>query len=159
MTRLSAETRPAPCKASGRRTSIRIVCQDGLAALGLWRGPPVPVPPARLTRDIGEPGLLSSHNSPGAWDKSCHRAPAPLLDHSHCPVERVPGVVPVDVPVNQRPGSPNIFHPPWGCRSVPPCSHTARPHAPPIPLLRDICARIAAFAFSPTTPAFSVASL
>lgn len=55
MTRLSAKTWPAPCKASGRRTSIRIVCQDGLAALGLWRGPPVPVPPALSRGTLASP--------------------------------------------------------------------------------------------------------
>lgn len=157
MTRLSAGTLAGPLQ--GKRTSIpdRVPRQTRSSGEGLERASSSSAS-SSLTRDIGDPGwpgLLSSHNPPGAWDKSCHRAPAPLPDHSHCPVDGVPGGA--SGCASQSAGW-TIFHPP--CRSVPPCSHprascllpTARPHAPPIPLLRDICARIAAFAFSPPRP-------
>lgn len=166
MTRLSAGTWPAPCKASGRRSGSCAKTDSQL-----WRGPPVPVPPA-LSR-----GTLTTLARPACCPVTAHPElgtnpaiglPSPSRT-THCPVDGVPGGA-SGCASQSAAWTFQHFPPAQGPAALsPPCSHpspscplpTARPHAPPIPLLRDICARIAAFAFafSPTTPAFSVASL
>jgi hypothetical protein len=113
-----------------------------------------------LTRDIGDSGLgccpVTTHPELGTILPSGSRTPPGPL-----PLPSRRGPKWCQWCASQSAGWTFQHFPP--CRSVPPARihpivPTARcPHAPPpIPLLRDIGAQIAAFAFSPTTARISL---
>lgn len=158
MIRLAAGTLAGPLQ--GKRTSIpdRVPRQTRSSGEGLERASSSSAS-SSLTRDIGDPGwpgLLSSHNPPGAWDKSCHRAPAPLpsrrgprwcqwVCQSISGLNHFQPALPLRPPLLTSPGIVPTAH----------CSPTCSPHSS---FKRYLCPD-RRLRLLPTTPAFSVASL